>query len=91
MKACQFITILAALIFTSCENNDDLVLNNQLELTYSYSPIPLGDIDAKFSKDISYGPDSRNTFDIFLPDGTGLLEFAWEELKISIELRSASI
>lgn len=25
------------------------------------------------------------------PDGTGLLEFAWEELKISIELRSASI
>ncbi|MDZ7756517.1 alpha/beta hydrolase [Rhodohalobacter sp.] len=68
MKACQFIIILAALIFISCENNDDLVLDNQLELTYSYSPISLGDIDAKFSEDISYGPYSRNTFDIFLPE-----------------------
>jgi len=68
MKACHFITILVALIFISCENNDDLVLDNQLELTYSYSPIPLGNIEAKFSENISYGPESRNTFDIFLPD-----------------------
>ena len=68
MKACHFVTILAALFFISCENNDDLVLDNQLELSYSYSPIPLGDIDAKFSENIRYGPEARNTFDIFLPN-----------------------
>ncbi len=38
------------------------------EFEYSESPIPLEGIKAHFIKDISYGPYSENTFDIFLPE-----------------------
>lgn len=62
-----FITLL---LLQSCDKNDDLneqeVENTILE--YTRSPIELNGIDIKFSKDISYGPYPKNTFDIFIPN-----------------------
>lgn len=38
-----------------------------LQLETGPSPIALNGIDADFVENISYGPDARNTFDIFMP------------------------
>lgn len=57
-------------LLQSCNKDDD---SNGVEvesplLEFSPSPISLNGIDAKFSKDISYGPFVENTFDIFMPN-----------------------
>lgn len=59
-------------LLQSCSKNDELkgreVENPILE--FSPSPISLNGIDAKFSKDIPYGPYVENTFDIFMPNSS---------------------
>jgi hypothetical protein len=67
----KFLNIfIALLLLQSCTENEDIngqeVENTTLE--YSPSPIELNGIDVKFSKDISYGPYPKNTFDIFIPN-----------------------
>lgn len=45
-------------------------------INYVAAPIELSGIAAQFASDVSYGPETRNTFDIFLPNAdqpTGLI------------------
>lgn len=71
MKSIKYgIAILASvsLILFSCSKKDDDITDQENSgLTFSQSPIELSGIDAKFSKDISYGPYDKNKFDIFMP------------------------
>ena len=65
--------ILNVFFLLSCNINTELddTKIEEIEkptLQYSPSPISLTEIDAKFSKDIRYGPDVNNTFDIFIPN-----------------------
>lgn len=56
------------LILFSCNrrmHSTSVKNENQPRFHFSESPIPLGDVKAKFVKDISYGPYPENTFDIF--------------------------
>jgi len=49
---------------------------SSLVLSFSGAPVDLAGLNARFSADIEYGNQARNTFDIFLPDAdtpTGLL------------------
>lgn len=64
------ICLVAVLIFQSCEKDHDKFVDETdgLVLEYSPSPIQLDGIDALFAKDISYGPYSENTFDVFMPE-----------------------
>lgn len=59
----------SSFVLHSCDSNEDSNKQEIEELTleYSPSPLPLNGIDAKFSKDISYGSFPENTFDIFMP------------------------
>lgn len=64
--------ILVLFALQSCNTTTDLELEEVEEvekptLQFSPSPFDLDDIDANFSKDISYGPYDRNKFDIFIP------------------------
>lgn len=72
MKAKIILIFMTLLFLQSCNKKDDIngteVENPILE--FSPSPIALNGIDAKFSKDISYGPYQENTFDIFMPKST---------------------
>lgn len=59
---------LCLLLFFSCNrpmHSTRVNTENQSGFQFSESPIPLGDIKAKFVKDISYGSYPENTFDIF--------------------------
>jgi para-nitrobenzyl esterase len=38
------------------------------KIAFSPSPIDLGSVEARFAKDIAYGPDSLQRFDLFLPE-----------------------
>lgn len=64
--------ILVLFALQSCSTTTDLELEEVEEvekptLQFSPSPFDIDDIDANFSKDISYGPYDRNKFDIFIP------------------------
>ncbi|MDC8001480.1 alpha/beta hydrolase fold domain-containing protein [Aequorivita todarodis] len=63
------IAILASvsLILFSCNKDDEITNQENSSLTFSQSPIELNGIDAKFSKDNSYGSYPENKFDIFIP------------------------
>ncbi|MEM1001497.1 MAG: alpha/beta hydrolase [Bacteroidota bacterium] len=68
MKKKTSIVLLLFLCFTCAEESAEPVgENNTIEFETSPSPIPLGDIQASFIQNISYGPDERNVFDIYLP------------------------
>ena len=69
-KFLLIIIVLFALL--SCSTTNDFENENIEEiekptLQFSPSPIDISGVDAKFSKDISYGPYQRNKFDIFMP------------------------
>jgi para-nitrobenzyl esterase len=49
--------------------NCQTVKNDVFKLKFSPLPIDLGGIAARFSKDIAYGADPLQRFDIFLPEG----------------------
>ena len=73
MKHNLLLIFLSMLFILSCSKStelDDTLIDEIIKptLQFSPSPIALNGIDAKFSKDISYGPDVRNTFDIFIPN-----------------------
>lgn len=61
------IWVSVSLMLFSCNKDDEISNQENLSLTFSQSPIELNGIDAKFSKDISYGPYPENKFDIFMP------------------------
>ena len=70
-KTALLVAMFCFLCLYSCNRNvySEATKNeNPSEFEYSESPIPLGGIKAHFVKDISYGPYSENTFDIFLPE-----------------------
>ncbi|MCG2461611.1 alpha/beta hydrolase [Flavobacteriaceae bacterium F89] len=73
MERKLLLIFIALLFLQSCNKNDNIngqeIENTNLE--FSPSPIALNGIDAKFSKDISYGPYPENTFDIFIPNSIG--------------------
>lgn len=65
----QYIYTVLLLFLMSCnqetapEDNE----NNELNLTFSESPILIDDADVKFVQNINYDDGERNQFDIFLP------------------------
>jgi hypothetical protein len=66
----RFLLVFIAIIFfQSCDKDTENTQENENpKLEFSPSPIALDGIDAKFSKDIPYGPFPENTFDVFLPN-----------------------
>jgi hypothetical protein len=59
--------LLIACLLQSCSKDSEVNDDNTISLEFSPATIALNEIDASFAKDISYGPDERNTFDIFMP------------------------
>ncbi|NQX90117.1 MAG: carboxylesterase family protein [Halioglobus sp.] len=64
--------MLAILLLGACSNSSDSSLPARaarpaLHLIFSDPPIDLGSIEAKFARDVPYGPHERNVFDIFVP------------------------
>lgn len=74
-KGAAAVLLMASL--TACNSSNDSNQGNvdivevepqpTLDLPISESPIALGDLQAQYSKDIAYGDDERNQFDIYLP------------------------
>ena len=71
-----FCVLLVLFLLQSCSKDSKINDADSLGLEFSPPPIPLNGIDASFLKDVSYGPDERNTFDILMPasyEPTGLV------------------
>ena len=72
MKHKLLLILLIIFVLQSCNTSNDLG-DKEIEhiekpmLQFSTPPFEIDDIDAKFSKDISYGLHDKNKFDIFMP------------------------
>ena len=72
MKLNFLLILLIFFALQSCNKSNDLD-DKEIEhkekpiLQFTTPPFEIGDIDAKFSKDISYGLHDKNKFDIFMP------------------------
>lgn len=64
--------IISLFLLQSCSNEENIATQEieNLSLELSPPPIALDGIAVSFAKDISYGPFSRNTFDIFMPSSS---------------------
>ncbi len=72
MKLNFLLILLIFFALQSCNTSNELD-DKEIEriekpiLQFSTPPFEIGDIDARFSKDISYGLHDKNKFDIFMP------------------------